>query len=83
MTRFLTIAATAATLAGVSAPAFAQDDNVTMLTGKVFSALRSCDIDGNMIDNLTMAQVAGITLAQSSEDESDRCQKIEAIAMGE
>lgn len=82
MKRILTVIAATATLTGATAPAaFAQDAEVTMLTGKVFRALRDCDIDGNMIDTLTMAQVAGITLAASSGDESEKCQKIAAIAM--
>ncbi|EKE44280.1 hypothetical protein OCGS_1796 [Oceaniovalibus guishaninsula JLT2003] len=83
----ITAAATAAMLAGVAAPAaFAQqmeDPDVTMVTGKVFRALRACDIDGNMIDTLTMAQVAGITITASSDDGSNKCQKIEAIARGD
>ena len=84
MKRILTIIAASATLAGATAPAaFAQDQEVTMLTGKVFRALRDCDLDGNMVDTLTMAQVAGITIAASSDDGSEKCQTIESIAMGD
>ncbi|SEN33069.1 hypothetical protein [Palleronia pelagia] len=84
MKRILTVIAASATLAGATAPAaMAQDAEVTMLTGKVFRALRTCDIDGNMVDELTMAQVAGITIASDSDDESEKCQRIRAIAMDE
>ena len=81
MNRFLTIAVATATLAGVSAPAMAQDAEVSMLTGKVYRALRDCNLDANMIDQLTMSQIAGITLTASSSDEAEKCQRIEAIAI--
>lgn len=83
MKRILTIIAASATLAGATAPtAFAQSNEVTMLTGKVFRALRDCGIDGNVVDNLTMAQIAGITIAESTQEESEKCQRIEALVKG-
>ncbi|PZX18851.1 hypothetical protein LX81_00544 [Palleronia aestuarii] len=85
MKRFITATAAAAMLASATAPAaFAQQDpEMTMLNGKVYRALRDCDLDANDIDSLTMAQVAGITIAASSEDQSQKCLKIEAIAIGD
>lgn len=86
MKRFLTVIAATATLGGVTAPAAIaqqQDADMTMLTGKVYRALRDCDIDTNIVDTLTMAQVAGITLSASSADEASKCERVQAIAMGE
>ncbi len=86
MKRFLTVIAATATLGGVTAPAAIaqqQDADMNMLTGKVYRALRDCEIDTNMVDTLTMAQVSGIVLSASSADEANKCEEIEAIAMGE
>ncbi|TDL78391.1 hypothetical protein E2L08_10640 [Palleronia sediminis] len=82
MKMFVAAAAAAASLAGASAPALAQIAEMDMLTGKVFNALRDCDIDANAIDTLTMAQVSGIVITAGSADEADKCQRIEAIARG-
>ena len=84
------LTATAALIVGVTASAaFAQtatempNPEMAMLTEKVSQALSDCDLDNGQIDSLTMAQVAGITIANDSEDGSDKCIRIEAIARGE
>ncbi|WOI55537.1 hypothetical protein [Palleronia sp. LCG004] len=84
MKRFLTVIAATATLGGVTAPAAMaqQGSDMSMLTGQVYRALRDCEIDTNVIDTLTMAQVAGITLTASSSDAADTCGEIESIVRG-
>lgn len=54
--------------------------DMTMLTGKVDRALQACSVELDDIGHLTMAQVVGITLADSSDDDAGKCQKISAIA---
>lgn len=78
-------AAMATTIVAVPTASVAQmqmdeQQAATMLTGRVFRALRNCDIDGNMADQLTMAQVAGIVIATNSDSEGEVCQQVRAIA---
>lgn len=81
MKRILTIAAATSFVASSAFAAAHMPDEMTMLSGKVKDALTGCNISMQEEDamNLTMAQVSGIVLADSSEDGGDKCNTIESI----
>ena len=84
MTRIFTLAAAASMIGGAAFAEAHMTEEMTMLSGKVSSALEDCNIeaDEDMQMELTMAQVAGITITASSEDEGDKCEKIKSIVEG-
>ena len=81
MKRILTIAAATSFVASSAFAAAHMTEEMTMLSGKVNDALTGCDIsmEEEATMDLTMAQVAGIVLADSSEDGGDKCNQIKSI----
>ena len=79
---------TIATAALIAAPAFAaqhemeSNEQMTMMQQRLEQAFANCDqqLDEETMMGMTLAQVNGIIQASDSNDASDVCQQIEAIA---
>ena len=72
--------ATVATLSlGFAGSAFAMENELNMLTGSVYNALRSMDLPTENIGNLTLAQITQIQAFLDQEEGMGRVQQIKKI----
>ena len=72
--------ATVATLSlGFAGSAFAMENELNMLTGSVYNALRSMDLPTDNIGNLTLAQITQIQAFLDQEEGMGRVQQIKKI----